>query len=127
MLDNISINIEDGNHAYERAQGLHFDGGKGYVRNTDVEMRYESENILYGMLAYTPVSITGSYINVNYGINGNTAVGTNNTISAYDNVFESNSIALNLLASQLDEASIQELLDNNTFKAATRIAMDKSY
>ena len=79
------------------------------------------------MLAYTPVSITGSYINVNYGSNGNTAVGTNNTISAYDNVFESNSIALNLLASQLDEASIQELLDNNTFKAATRIAMDKSY
>ena len=127
MIDNISINIEDGNHAYERAQGLHFDGGKGYVRNTDVEMRYESENILYGILAYTPVSITGSYINVNHGINSNTAVGTNNTFSAYDNVFESNSVALNLLASQLDEASIQELLDNNTFKAATRIAMDKSY
>ena len=101
-----------------------------YIKNTDVTMAYDSDHILYGVMVYSPVTMSGCTIDVSDSVNGNIAVGVGGKLTAEGNHFISNDVGFSVFgegSSRNTEEELQEMAASNSFTAPTRVLMESSF
>ena len=101
-----------------------------YIKNTDVTMAYDSDHILYGVMVYSPVTMSGCTIDVSDSVNGNIAVGVGGKLTAEGNHFISNDVGFSVFgegSSRNTEEELQAMAASNSFTAPTRVLMESSF
>ncbi len=137
MLQNLDLRIKT-DAATETAEEIEstgilcqsMSGGDIYIKDTDVTMAYDSDHILYGVMVYCPVTMTGCKIDVRDSANGNVAVGVGDKLTAVGNNFISNDVGLSVFGdgsagNTADE--LEAIAESNSFTAPTRIMAQTSF
>ena len=130
MIENLSIEIKDPKSTATSEEtennGIlcQSPGGKTYIKNTDIDLSYDTDYIIYGVMVYSPVVMSGCSVDVSHSANGNVAVGANTKFTASGNTFISNDLGMSVFgdSSGMTQEDLQEIVNNNTFQAPTRIS-----
>ena len=132
MLENIAVNVTD----YDKAEGggmargimvESYSEGNTYMLNSSVTLRYHGDNAQRGIENISPLYMENCTVDVADTNDDNwcgyICVGMGGKFYAINCEFKSNDVALSIWPSAEDQFSdkdIEELLDNNTFKASTK-------
>lgn len=136
MLENISIEITKEENTVSAGEsvnqgiGNQFDLSGTYLKDVDVTMHYYSSNILYGVMVYSPVMMSGCNIDVSDPDgNSSVAVGAGGRLIAAGNVFSSNGVGIDVFGdggNLMDDDTLKKIAEDNTINAGTKISVQRN-
>ena len=134
MVENISINITDAANTTTSEEdencGILCQGGDAFVKDTDIRLSYQSENIKTAITGYSNVTLSGCNFDVTSSEgNSHTGIFTNSKLYAKGNVINAgNGVGIDVYSDDggMSEDELREIVANNTINAATKINLQQA-